>query len=559
LSDFIHISPADLGIPAKFPSFRPVQAEALEFIVSAITVWIAANAQTGTGKSLLGISAARLLDSKAVYLTSTKALQDQIQSDFSSMGMKDMRGAANYPCRVYTTKYKRNVSCDKGAEEGCANANNTSCPRFAAYEIAKSSNLVNTNYSYWLHARRSFPNALEIPDGRPVELLICDEAHDAFDQLSNFLDISISSDEYSGAPPHSLDIDGLMSEPSGATWRAWAANRASEVTREMKALVIGHGSITEARRADPRYNELEKLRDKLLPLSLFSANWVWEKTLDRTTFSCIWPGQYSYLLWSKVPQILLLSATLFPYTLKLLGLPKDSYSFKRFHNDWPPQNAPTYYLPTVKMGYRSTDADYATMAARIDDIIDARLDRKGVIHTVSYDRMRKFLSLSKHRGIMHFNESSAASTATAAKFRNASPPAILISPSFGTGWDFAYSDCEYQIIPKIPFPYSESRVMRERLKDKDYRMYLTLLEILQMIGRGRRHPDDRCETFILDNFFPLVMSQAGKFAGKSLSYHRIASIPKLPAKLLPKIVPFRACFSTRSRGTLQKLASTSGA
>ena len=68
------------------------------------------------------------------------------------------------------------------------------------------------------------------------------------------------------------------------------------------------------------------------------------------------------------------------------------------------------------------------------------------------------------------------------------------------GVDFPYSDCEYQIIPKVPFPDLSSPLVRARQeRDKTYGAYMAIQSIVQETGRGMRAEDDQCETFILDS------------------------------------------------------------
>jgi Rad3-related DNA helicase len=200
MSHLLDIHPADLGLPRKFSSFRPAQADAIEFLLDSSRQFAAANAPPGVGKSLLGVACAQISGRKAVYLTSTKALQEQIHGDFKTVGMKDIRGRANYSCRVYTTQMGKNVSCAEGREEGCHLKETTGCPYFSAYEQAKCSSLISTNYSYWLHARQSSPTALSVDETEPVELLICDEAHNAIEELARFLAVHLPKDEYADSP-----------------------------------------------------------------------------------------------------------------------------------------------------------------------------------------------------------------------------------------------------------------------------------------------------------------------------------------------------------------------
>jgi Rad3-related DNA helicase len=526
MSLLLDISPPDLGLPPKFTSFRSAQADAIDFILSASEGWIAAHAPTGVGKSLVGVTVAKVLDLRAAYLTSTKALQNQVAVDFK---LGQVKGRANYTCRSYT-------DCAEGSQRGCSRYDTTGCPYSAAYFKACDSGLIPTNYSFWMYVRRSSAGSgLCKLGGKPIELLICDEAHHIFQELASFMAVRLPESEYDDALkllPQSKD--GLMSEPSGSQWRIWAAIRVTAVNAEMRELKEKFGTAAEAR-AKSNYADLERLIMQLKSIQSFDQNWTWEfsDTAPRSvSFDPIWPGQYAHLLWSGVPQVLLLSATLCKYTLQLLGLPKNQYAYREFKNGWPPNHALNWYVPTARMTYKSTEEDHRKMALRIDEIIAGRLDRKGIIHTVSYQRMRQIMAASKYRKYMVNNENSRDSTKVAAAFKAAKAPCILVSPSFSTGWDFPFSECEYQILPKVPFPYAESRVMKERNKDERYRIYCAILEIIQMIGRGRRAEFDRCETFILDNNFPRVMAKGKEFAPQGFQVHRSLGVPKAPAKLM---------------------------
>lgn len=526
MSFLVDIAPADFGLPQKFREYRPGQSDAIEFAFLSTKAWVAAHAPTGIGKSLLGVTVAKLKDSRAVYLTATKALQDQISTEFE---LQDVRGRANYPCRVYTKGPRQKVNCEQGSDQGCSNYDTTGCPYSSALFEACQSELASTNYSFWLHIRRS-QGGTGLASGRGVEMLICDEAHHILEELNRFLQISIPEEEYENTVISGTD--GLMSESGATQWRMWSNNRLKDALSEMRDLKDDYGSAELARAKDPRYLYLERLAQRLKTISGMDKNWTWELTDKGVSFDPIWPGQYAHLLWSGVPQILLLSATLCRYTLSLLGLSSDLYDYREFRNGWPDNHALVWYIPTAKMSYKSTEADHLAIASQIDAIIGSRLDRKGIIHTVSYKRMRTIMGQSKYARYMHFNESSSSSTLAARRFREAKPPAILISPSFSTGWDFPFDQCEYQIIPKVPFPYAETRVMKERNKDERYRIYCAILELIQMIGRGRRAAADRCETFILDKNFPLVYSKGKQYAPHGFKFHRRSDVPPAPRKLL---------------------------
>ena len=524
------ISPVDLGLPAKYQAFRTAQAEAIDWIAQSDAQFLAASAATGTGKSLLGVAAAKILGARAVYLTSTRGLEDQIVTDFSPIGLKDVRGRANYRCSVYTGKFKRPTTCEQGMDEACSLATTTGCPYALAVQKANLSDLVATNYSYWLHARRSNENALSVE--KPVDILICDEAHSIFEELARFLAVHFSRDElefYARNRRFALGESGLVDSDG---WRDWAVRAQKQAAQLLNQLKEKHGSVAAAKEEEPgTYEELENFRRKALAVSSMDDNWVWESTDYGVSFDVIWPGRYASMLWEGVPRVLFLSATLRPYMLHLVGLKKGDYEYQVFDNGWPANHAPVYYWPIAKLNYRSSDDDYREVARAIDQIIESRSDRKGIIQTVSYARARTLLRFSRHAHKMFANDSSRDSTETARKFRNAKPPAVLISPSYQTGWDFAYDQCEYQILVKVPWANSESRVVQERLKNESYRISTAAFEIVQIIGRARRAHDDRSETFILDKTFPLILVKGRQYLPHTFNAHRIARLPNPPKKL----------------------------
>lgn len=523
----LSLTPSELDLPSKFTHYRPAQLEAIIHAIESEKKFIAHGLPTGSGKSLHGITSGRLIG-KMVYLTGTKGLQDQVSSEFNECGLVDVRGKNNYECQVYTRgAYRR--SCEYGAEKDCSHYETLGCPYTAAEQAGKKATLTCTNYAYWLAKRRYNQSVLTL-DGQTVELLVCDECHEIPSELCRFLQVEISEHDWDDDLP---DGDGLM-DSSADTKRKYALTVAAKLSDLI--LVMAAADPTGYKKDDD-YKHYSKLKDKFVSISKMDSNWVWQVREDRDkrrsiTFDIIDPSAYSHLIWGNVPKVLLISATLRPYTLSLCGLDKKDYDFKEWPSVFPPQLGPVYHIPTVKLSYRSTDEDYDKLIQRMDEIIASRSDRKGIVHTVSYSRARQLLGKSKHRSNMFFNEGgSKASTDTVCSFRAAGPGAVLISPSFGQGWDFPGSQAEYQIIAKVPHPNTQDRVMKERCADEDYRLYLTVQSLVQMCGRGRRYPEDRCENFIVDNSVAYVLGRGKRHAPGWFKVWTQQSIPPRPPKL----------------------------
>jgi Rad3-related DNA helicase len=125
------------------------------------------------------------------------------------------------------------------------------------------------------------------------------------------------------------------------------------------------------------------------------------------------------------------------------------------------------------------------------------------------------------------------------QFKNARPPAVLVSPSMSTGWDFPYDTARYQIIGKVAFPDTRDPVTNRRSReDKEYPMFLAMTELQQMAGRINRAEDDYGETFIIDDNVQWFVNR----------YRRFASRWFLDAFKRRKVVPEPRGIDSRSQG-----------
>ena len=81
---------------------------------------------------------------------------------------------------------------------------------------------------------------------------------------------------------------------------------------------------------------------------------------------------------------------------------------------------------------------------------------------------------------------------------------ILLSPSIQRGIDLPDELCELIIVAKVPFPNLGDKQIAARTYalggDLFYRIE-TIRSIVQMTGRGFRHKDDKCTSYILDSNF----------------------------------------------------------
>lgn len=542
--DLSGLEPADLGIVSdRFYVFRDVQKQGIEHILFGPNgdggrSVVACGAPTGSGKTGLAVGAARAAWEwrgwRTAILTATRALEEQYLAEFPILA--DVRGRNNYECsNGWTCKEggdseDRCSACQEIAqqifeEDGerikvplCVSCK-SHCPYRGAVEHAASSPVVLTNYQYWLNVRGMNADALG-----QFQMVVCDEAHEAIGELGRYL----------GAWTSHKDL---------RTWSTFLFHGESgevndRIRRGLAEVVLAirrdlpdvpeRGRKTAAAK---RLEDLLKNVERVVDLS-DDGPWLWQMDRGGVRFDPVWPGRYAprYLM-RGMDKTVLVSATLRPKTLGLMGLARGMYDFREWPRQFPPQYSPVYYWGVARMKHGDA-GDWPRLVQAVNDIAFQRCDRKGIIHTVSYDRAK---ALSREISTLLpapiLCERGKAQEA-ADRLRKADAGTVLITPSHGTGFDFPATDCEYQIIVKLPFGNTSDPLEKARAADDgDYGLYETMQDLVQMCGRATRHDTDRSETFVLDRAFPFLWARAKQFAPTWFRTYDIQAVPKKPPKL----------------------------
>lgn len=483
----------------------------LDALGSPDTKYLAINAPTGAGKSGIAVGIAHALGGRAAVCTSTKPLQQQYLDDFAESGMVDIRGRANYLCQL-----GNGITCEEGYDEGCRENNTGLCPYRTAYNDAIHAGLVLTNYAYWIACHR-------YADGLgAVDLLVLDEAHVAFDEICGAMQLEF----------HERDIGFMLNAQfptntqSLSVWQAWAENL-DRTARTAQSAVEDRAMDPGQRIADHnitrRLRRIKSLRRSLSELMSARGEWVFSSKRQGgggTLWQAapVWARDYSTpILFRHAAKVLLISATVTHRTMSLLGLEPSQYTYLEMPSQFPPASSPIYFLPTAAMSHSMSTESEAAMYNRIDDIISAMGPRKGIVHTVSYNRAIAVAKASRHSGLMIIHDRGGEGVQAGIEAFRASPgPSVLVSPALTMGYDFAGESCEYQILIKLPFPDQSDPVCRVRTaadirrpatdSDRerkalgtDYLDYAVSQIVIQSCGRAMRSAQDRCMTFILDN------------------------------------------------------------
>lgn len=177
--------PCDIsGIPDKYPTWRPGQRDAVEWLVSQLKNGgqAALDAPTGNGKSLTAIAAAKLAGKKALVVVSTKQLEVQYSDCFPDAVV--IFGRENYPCPRFPGTELTAASCTHRKHAPCPKIDQ--CPYKIQKRKALAADLVIVNYAFFLN------EANHVGAFSGWELIIFDEADLAEGELMKYVSVTLT-------------------------------------------------------------------------------------------------------------------------------------------------------------------------------------------------------------------------------------------------------------------------------------------------------------------------------------------------------------------------------
>jgi ATP-dependent DNA helicase DinG len=520
--------PHAFGLPSKFTEWREGQFEAVQKTLNSSKRFIVHSAPTGAGKSILAAAVAAISGKRVLILTSTKALQEQYISDFSKLFV-DIRGQSNYICNatqrggehegfaphqvsVADAPCKHNETCTLKIIGGC-----TYYDRLAE---VKKAQIVLGNYAWWVYANRYSEGV------GAFDIIICDEAHELVEVLASSLAIDIEDKEI-----HAVQAE-MPHELVPEEWASWAKDLGEQIDSEIDS-IKAHTAYDKLLKK--RFFTLSTLSRKLKEVARINNGWIVERQGHKVRIELIWPQKYAErYLFVGCPKIVLVSATIIPKTLRLMGIGEHEVDYYEYASTFPVERRPIYFLPVAEMKYGMGEAEEKELFRIQDQVIQSRGDVRSIIHAVSFDRQQKVLGYSRHRRFMIANQpgNSKHTEEAVKRFKATRPPAVLVSPSVGTGVDFPGDQTRLVIIPKVPYPNVSSPLYQARSnRDWAYGAYVACQAIVQMAGRAMRSKDDFCEVFILDAMFGNLLKKHRRFFPKWFldALQEVTTIPERKA------------------------------
>jgi Rad3-related DNA helicase len=479
-----------------------------------------------SGKSLIAAAAQRIFKERFLYCCINKGLQAQFTGDFAyDLDGKEyaveLKGRANYPTLRYPHLFpninasmctgKKEVHCRWCCDGRCNpedvvdNGGNTIC--FAKvecpYRVQKAralhADLAVVNIALFLYEA----NFVGQFSGWPW--MVIDEADRLEGALMDFIQLEITRrwiDRLNLEPPARKTVE--------TAWIDWAEHIALPAVNEELAKLKGQYGVEDMRREQ----ELERMQKKLAFFlnEIQVTKWVFLGEDDRWTFKPVFISRYAdRQLWRHASRFILMSATIVSpdEMAHSLGIPRDEIEFIDLPSTFPPERRPIYYLPAGNLTWKTEDSEFPKVVAALDKILDKTPHVKVLVHTVSYARAKKTVSLSRHKKRMLSYDQARDRESRLEEFKNAAPDAVLVASSMDRGIDLPGDLCRMVVVLKFPYLNTKDKQVAARINSdkKGGQLWLTvngIRTLVQMTGRASRSADDYCEIYILDEQFDRI-------------------------------------------------------
>jgi Rad3-related DNA helicase len=527
---------------------RPAQIEVLDFIERSVLAGernIIIQAPTGVGKSYIAKAVCDWASSSYIC-TSTKQLQDQYLTDFTSLSA--VKGRSNFPC-----VHRAGASfCDEGT---CTSgSSNFKCSHgltiepnnhFAAESASKGSlywrtseerccyfeNKINgmnasttvQNYTYMLYEHYG-PK-----DFFCRSVIIFDECHNIEKELLNFLCLTLSKASVNLVNTYLLklnctpiefvsfkEIEESTKDMKYGDINLYWISFLTDLQEQLKIILTKFNTLGGSSKD---YRQLEALSDKVpVVLSLLKDrvdNWIIDEKEDymHNLSSVLFKPLmvYSYVekcLCCMGAVRVFMSATILDpaYFAATLGL--DSYVYKEIPPVFTPAQNKLYSMHFADFSYsklKQLNASeeknfFEQVVQKIDSILEQHINEKGLIHCGTYELQDYIRSYSKYSSRLIFP--TAVDKVYLLRTHKTLSNSVVCSPSITEGVDFKNDLSRFQIIVKLPYLDLDDLQTKQRMKiDPDFYPYNTAKTLIQELGRSVRNDKDWCVSYILDSRF----------------------------------------------------------
>ena len=196
-----------------------------------------------------------------------------------------------------------------------------------------------------------------------------------------------------------------------------------------------------------------------------------------------------------------------------LGIPEGEYTAVRIPSTFPVQNRPivTDYAGRFVGGKKKMDEWIGLMANRVEEIANRYPNYRGIIHTHSFGIQKALMDALPRRVTSRLTQQMDYDNNKTRMLEDHAqkPNSILIAPAMHEGVDLKGDLSRFQIVCKVPYAnFYENKQLEARMElDQAYYDYITILKIVQSVGRSIRSADDWADTYIIDQAFDMLFQK----------------------------------------------------
>lgn len=543
-------------IDACFPkeSYRPGQRECIEFAINSFNAGkkiVVLECPTGSGKSSIAKTLANMVNN-SYYLTSSKQLQDQLVNDFNDM--VDLKGRNAYPCTYWSRRYRtlvnnkaissnainniiaQNPMCDSGYckrglhyDEHNENAfckgcflstpapnkpvgdlnvlpdgmKHSACPYFEKLYTALAAPQVVMNFHNFI---------MQTMIGRFMtrDLLIIDEAHNQESIMMDFVSLTLSDAKLKkygivipDLPSFDLYINWMRNvDVRGALVKAHQfsiEHKKPKDTEQLMDMIVGYDKL------------MDRIRDG-------GIEWVAQfesfNNINKVVFKPVFVKKFVHdLLYKYGRNILMMSATILDAKVfcNSLGIDRSHAALKRIKSSFPVENRPIYYQPVAKLtgGPNQSGQWMPKVVSKVNEIVRKHAGQRGIIHTHNFNISTALLQQCDPDVKCRFLDQRNFLDKTQMLDHHAlCEDTVIVAPAMHEGVDLMGDLSRFQILCKIPYPnfYNDKQLARRKELDPDFYSWLTVLKLVQSVGRSVRSDTDYADTYVIDGSFDNVLN-----------------------------------------------------
>lgn len=481
---------------------RPEQIQIIDEISSALDSGyknIILEAGTGTGKSAIATTIARMMGNSYI-LTMTNQLQQQYLQDFKGL-VSEIKGRNNYPCNY-------GGYCNKCQMEQEQSRRCPDCEYLMALKDAQESQCVITNYDYLFYAG-NYAQQWDIRD-----LIICDEAHNFENKIMSL--VSEDLNRYIIWERYGFDIfehvakRGALKDINN-NMEYWSSIIEKCIDKEKEYEFVNEDDVKKHDNYLLKYYRMQyKLRHggyiTELPLRKEILEDKDKSNRLKMELKPLSAQEYSNSLLKFGNTRLLMTGTLGNKDkfCEWNGLDSEDTYYIYCKSPFPIENRPIVKKYVCSMRQEAWRNPH--IVKYIQRIMDNHRDEKGVIHTSS-NQQAWWIKKNLNSKLVWVAQGQSRE-ATIRKFEESNYPITLIGAGLKDGVDFKGDKCRYQILFKVPYPSLGSQQVKIR-RDVDplWYAYQTIMDIMQSYGRGIRDMSDFCTYYVLDEDFEFLLNE----------------------------------------------------